>query len=103
MKRSFAAVCLLAASALGRSLTGEWIGGYRQNDNWIVVLGHFDDQAGELRGTMDIVSANQQGAQLKEVSRQAAAVRFRLVSGPREDEFSGIVNGSSLPAHVLEL
>src|SRR5260221_11218657 len=96
MKRSLALACLLATSAWGQSLTGDWIGGYRQNDNWIVVLGHFDDQAGELRGTMDIVSANQPGVQLKDVSRQAAALRFRLVSGPREDEFSGTLNGGSI-------
>ena len=83
MKRLLGSACLLAASALGQSLTGDWIGGYRQNDNWIVVRGHFDDQAGELRGTMDIVSANQLGVQLKDVSRQDAALRFRLVSGRR--------------------
>src|SRR5712691_9102285 len=100
MKRSLAPACLLAASAWGQSLTGDWIGGYRQNDNWIVVHGHFDDQAGELRGTMDIVSANQRGVQLNDVSRQAAALRFRLVSGRREDEFSGTVNGGSISGTV---
>ena len=100
MKRSLALACLLANSAFGQSLTGDWIGGYRQNDNWIVVLGHFDDQAAELRGTMDIVSANQQAVQLKDVSKEAAALRFRLVSGRREDEFSGTVNGGSISGTV---
>src|SRR5713226_5555965 len=100
MKRSFAPACLLAAAALGQSLTGDWIGGYQQNDNWIVVRGHFDDQAGELRGTMDIVSAKQRGVQLRDVSRQAAALRFRLVSGRREDEFSGTANGGSISGTV---
>ena len=96
MKRSLASAWLLAASALGQSLTGDWIGGYRQNDNWIVVHGHFDDQAGELHGTMDIVSAKQRGVQLREVSRQAAALRFRLVSGRREDEFRDCERGFDL-------
>src|SRR5437899_431465 len=100
MKRSLVSTFLLAASAFGQSLTGDWIGGYRQTDNWIVVRGHFDDRAGELRGTMDIVSANQRGVQLRDVSRQAAALRFRLVSGRREDEFSGTANGSSISGTV---
>src|SRR5690348_15529565 len=100
MKPSLAPVCLLAASAFGQSLTGDWIGGYRQNDKWVVVRGRFDDQAGELRGTMDIVSGNQRGVQLRDVSRQAAALRFRLTAGPRDDEFSGTVNGGSISGTV---
>ncbi len=100
MKRSLVPAFLLAASALGQPVTGDWIGGYRQNDNWIVVRGHFDDQAGELRGTMDIVSAQQRGVQLRDVSRQGATLRFRLLSGRREDEFSGTVSGGSISGTV---
>src|SRR5713226_9741822 len=100
MIRAFALASLLAVSAVGQSLTGDWIGGYQQNDKWIVVRGHFDDPAGELRGTMDIVSAKQRGLQLKDVSRQAAALRFRLVAGPRDDEFTGTANGGSISGTV---
>jgi hypothetical protein len=75
--------------------------GYRQNDNWIIVRGHFDDQAGELRGTMD----NRFG----EAARRAVEGREQASCCPfdsgscqdaREDEFRGTSNGGSISGTV---
>jgi hypothetical protein len=49
---------------------------------------------------MDIVSSNQRGLQLRDVSRQATDLRFMLVSGPRQDEFSGTATGGSISGTV---
>src|SRR5262245_18742048 len=100
MKRLWALVYLLDVSAFGQSLAGDWIGGYKQNDKWIVVRVHFEDRAGSQQGTMDIVSPKQRGIPLKDISTQDAAIRFRLAAGPREDEFSGTVSGGSISGSV---
>jgi hypothetical protein len=46
---------LLTTQAFGQELSGDWIGGFKQNDRWILVRAQFQQSGNSVNGNLDVV------------------------------------------------
>jgi dienelactone hydrolase len=90
-----------AGSGAADSIAGDWVGGFKQDNTWILIRAHFDGEGAKLRGTLTVGHASGPGAELTELSLQDSAVRFRLVGRPRDVQFQGTIVGDSLSGTAL--
>src|SRR5262245_61791545 len=77
-------LCTVPTSAQDQSPTGEWIGGYEPNGNYVAMKARFKPDAGRLNGELDLPQLRATNVALTEVRFSAPQVRFELpaVNGP---------------------
>ena len=97
---------LLTTQAFGQELSGDWIGGFKQNDRWILVRAQFQQSGNSVNGNLDVVlPAYRQAAApqtpLTELRVSDASVGFHYVTAQRDMVFYGRIEGTSLSGTVL--
>jgi pimeloyl-ACP methyl ester carboxylesterase len=84
--------------AAAQGLAGDWIGGFKQNKDWLLIRVHFDDR--DVGRSVAFFNANRQdngpGAPLTEVRATDSTVHFRLAAPGREVTFEGKVRADSI-------
>jgi hypothetical protein len=95
----------LSPLALGQGLSGDWIGGFKQNDRWTLLRAQFQQSDGGLNGVLDtVIPAYRQSVQpqtrLTDVHVSEASIGFHYVTSQRDMVFSGKVNGNSISGSV---
>jgi pimeloyl-ACP methyl ester carboxylesterase len=95
----------LSPLALGQGLSGDWIGGFKQNDRWTLLRAQFQQSGGGLNGVLDtVIPAYRQSVQpqtrLTDVRVSEASIGFHYVTSQRDMVFSGKVDGNSISGTV---
>src|SRR5262245_10584734 len=89
-------VCTLPTSAQDQSPTGEWIGGYETNGNYVAMKARFKPEAGALKGELDLPQMRETKVALAEVHFAAPQVRFELPRGNGQLAFDGKLSGAAI-------
>src|SRR5262245_44931445 len=78
------------------SPTGEWIGGYETNGNYVAMKARFSSEAGALGGTLDLPQLRETNVALTQVRFAAPQVRFELPRGNGSLVFEGKLSGEAI-------
>src|SRR5262249_17369918 len=88
-------LCPVPTPPPARSPTGEWIGGYETNGNYVAMKARFKPEAGRLHGELDLPQLRETNVALAEVRFSAHQVRFELPRGNGRLVFEGKLSGAA--------
>ncbi|HKA08618.1 MAG TPA: alpha/beta hydrolase [Gemmataceae bacterium] len=106
MKLSLSMVLSLLLSATGipasaqPALTGEWIGGYETNGNYVAMMGRFKAESGALSGALDLPQLRETNVAVTQVRSAAPEVHFELPRGNGRLVFEGALSGEAIAGTI---
>jgi hypothetical protein len=102
---AFAFLLPLTTQAFGQELSGDWIGGFKQNDRWTLVRAQFQQSRDGVSGNLDVVlPAYRQSAApqtpLTELRVSEKSVAFHYVTPQRDMVFDAKIEGDTMSGTV---
>jgi pimeloyl-ACP methyl ester carboxylesterase len=98
------AVVLHSATGIPASgqpvLTGEWIGGYETNGNYIAMKARFKSEASTLSGALELPQLRETNVPLTQVRFTAPQVHFELPRGNGPLVFEGKLSGDAITGSI---
>jgi pimeloyl-ACP methyl ester carboxylesterase len=82
------------------SPTGEWIGGYETNGNYVAMKGRFKAEAGALSGALDLPQLRERNVSLTQVRFAAPQLHFELPRGNGPLIFEGKLSGEAITGSI---
>lgn len=82
------------------ALTGEWIGGYEFNGNYVAMKSRFKAEAGALRGALDLPQLRETNVALAQIRFAAPQVHFELPRGNGPLVFEGKLSGEAISGTI---
>src|SRR5262245_50671513 len=82
------------------ALTGEWIGGYETNGNYVAMKARFKSEADAFSGGLDLPQLRETNVPVTQVRHAAPQVHFELPRGDRPLVFKGKFSGDAIAGTI---
>lgn len=86
--------------AAQNSIAGEWVGGYKINENYTPVKAHFKPENSDIKATLDLPMRGEIGVALNQVKFQSPNLQFELPRGTAAITFDGKISGDTITGNI---